>query len=277
MRCASARRRTGEAQPLTRLTRRCGAGDSRSVPFHWEIEFPEVFDRENPGFDAFVGNPPFAGRTHVYRGSLRRVIHRLAQDDPRRVARQADLVAHFFRRAISAAPARTAPFGLIATNTIGQGDTRSAGCAGSASTGGPSTRPQSDVKWPGQAAVVVSVVARCKGSREIERDVSTAERVASINRLSASMQSRERRPEPLRRTPEQELSLGSKVLGMGFTFDDDDENSQTGSRSRIDAMKSYRQRPAERRDESSPYIGGEEVNDVADAMRTIDTSSISVR
>ena len=29
------------------------------APFHWEVEFPEVFDRENPGFDAFVGNPPF--------------------------------------------------------------------------------------------------------------------------------------------------------------------------------------------------------------------------
>ena len=27
--------------------------------FHWEIEFPEVFTRPKPGFDAFVGNPPF--------------------------------------------------------------------------------------------------------------------------------------------------------------------------------------------------------------------------
>ena len=34
-------------------------GTHAIVPFHWEIEFPEVFDRENPGFDAFVGNPPF--------------------------------------------------------------------------------------------------------------------------------------------------------------------------------------------------------------------------
>jgi hypothetical protein len=30
------------------------------TPFHWEIEFPEVFARENGGFDAIVGNPPFA-------------------------------------------------------------------------------------------------------------------------------------------------------------------------------------------------------------------------
>ena len=35
------------------------------APFHWEIEFPEVFERENPGFDAIVGNPPFLGGTQI--------------------------------------------------------------------------------------------------------------------------------------------------------------------------------------------------------------------
>ena len=55
-------------------------------PFHWEIEFPEVFDRKNPGFDALVGNPPFAGKNTCdgHRGR----VSRLADDDPRRVARQ---------------------------------------------------------------------------------------------------------------------------------------------------------------------------------------------
>ena len=37
-------------------------GERAVVPLHWEIEFPEVFGRENPGFDAMVGNPPFAGK-----------------------------------------------------------------------------------------------------------------------------------------------------------------------------------------------------------------------
>jgi len=27
--------------------------------FHWELEFPRVFLRENPGFDAIIGNPPW--------------------------------------------------------------------------------------------------------------------------------------------------------------------------------------------------------------------------
>ena len=33
--------------------------------FHWEIEFPEVFSRDNPGFDAYVGNPPFLGGKRI--------------------------------------------------------------------------------------------------------------------------------------------------------------------------------------------------------------------
>ena len=39
--------------------------DPPFAPFHSEIEFPEVFERETsapPGFDALVGNPPFAGK-----------------------------------------------------------------------------------------------------------------------------------------------------------------------------------------------------------------------
>ena len=50
---------------------RCGTSSAASLrnpashPFHWEIEFPEVFDREDPGFDAFVGNPPFLGRNSI--------------------------------------------------------------------------------------------------------------------------------------------------------------------------------------------------------------------
>ena len=91
-------------------------------PFHWEIEFPEVFDRENGGFDAFVGNPPFAGKntmsTEHADGYLDwlKTIHEESHGN-------ADLVAHFFRRAFDLLRPGGA-FGLIATNTIGQGDTR---------------------------------------------------------------------------------------------------------------------------------------------------------
>ena len=56
---------------------------ARSRPFHWPLEFPEVFDRPNGGFDAIVGNPPFAGKNTHHReppGAL----PRLAEDPARR-------------------------------------------------------------------------------------------------------------------------------------------------------------------------------------------------
>jgi len=33
--------------------------DARVRPFDWHSAFPQVFDREKPGFDAIVGNPPY--------------------------------------------------------------------------------------------------------------------------------------------------------------------------------------------------------------------------
>lgn len=41
-------------------------GEHPIPPFHWEIEFPEVLSRENSGFDAFVGNPPFVGGARIW-------------------------------------------------------------------------------------------------------------------------------------------------------------------------------------------------------------------
>jgi len=93
-------------------------------PFHWALEFPEVFVRK--GFDAFIGNPPFQGGQKItgvlgtdYRDYL--VEHIGAG---RRGS--ADLCAYFFLRAH--ALLRTGGHaGLIATNTIAQGDTREVG------------------------------------------------------------------------------------------------------------------------------------------------------
>ena len=94
-------------------------------PFHWEIEFPEVFSRDNPGFDAIVGNPPFAGKNTISAASGPRYLPWL-QTLHEGAHGNADLVAHFFRRAFGLLREEGA-FGLIATNTIGQGDTRATG------------------------------------------------------------------------------------------------------------------------------------------------------
>ena len=95
------------------------------APFHWQIEFPEVFERENPGFDGFVGNPPFAGKNALAASNIDgyprwlKTLHEQSHGN-------ADLVAHFYRRTFNLLRDGGA-FGLIATNTIAQGDTRSSG------------------------------------------------------------------------------------------------------------------------------------------------------
>ena len=53
--------------------------------------------------------------------------------------------------------------GLVATNTIAQGDTRSSGLRWICERGGEIYRATKRVKWPGDAAVVVSVLHIVKG------------------------------------------------------------------------------------------------------------------
>ena len=134
------------------------------APFHWEIEFPEVFDRENPGFDAFVGNPPFAGKNTLVAGNPRRLSSTGSSTIHEGAHGNADLVAHFFRRAFdllrdggTLRPDRHEHDRARATRA------RPA-CAGSARTAARSIAARRRVKWPGLAAVVVSVVHVTKGA-----------------------------------------------------------------------------------------------------------------
>ena len=126
-------------------------------PFHWEIEFPEVFARENPGFDAVVGNPPFAGKNTVILGSGPQYIPWL-QNVHDGAHGNADLIAHFFRRTFDLLRYGGA-FGLIATNTVGQGDTRQSGLASILKDGGTILRATKRFQWPNEGtSVIVSIV-----------------------------------------------------------------------------------------------------------------------
>ena len=132
------------------------AGTNTVLPFSWELEFPEVFERENPGFDAIVGNPPFAGKNTTINAHPEGYLDWLKVVNPESHG-NADLVAHFFRRAFTLIR-NGGTFGLIATNTIAQGDTRSTGLRFICNNGGMIYNATRRYKWPGLAAVVVSLV-----------------------------------------------------------------------------------------------------------------------
>lgn len=70
----------------------------------------------------------------------------------------ADLCAAFYRRAFSLLKPG-GRMGMVATNTIGQGDTRESGLAVILRQGGAITFAKRFVKWPGEANVEVNLVA----------------------------------------------------------------------------------------------------------------------
>ena len=149
----------GKAEAKVRSLREQGPHPVQ--PFHWELEFPEVFVRANPGFDAFVGNPPYAGKNTMIGGNRAGYVEWLKTLHVQSHG-NADLVAHFFRRAFSLLrPSGT--FGLITTNTISQGDTRESGLRWICTNGGTIYEASRRTKWPGTAAVVVSVVWVIRG------------------------------------------------------------------------------------------------------------------
>ena len=138
-----------------------GSGFSRTdsaapLTFHWEIEFPEVFTRTNPGFDAFVGNPPFAGVTQLAQ-SVGPHHTEWLRTQFTGTHGKCDLVAFFFRRVYQGCRVK-GTIGLIATKTIAQGDTRTSGLAWLVANGALIYEADKRIPWPGTAAVIVSRV-----------------------------------------------------------------------------------------------------------------------
>lgn len=91
-------------------------------PFHWAVDFPEIFAQRN-GFDAIVGNPPYMGGQKIsghfgdsYRSYL---IEHIASG--RRGS--ADLCAYFVLRAWNLIGGASY-IGVVATSSMAEGDTR---------------------------------------------------------------------------------------------------------------------------------------------------------
>ena len=190
----------------------------------------------------------------------------------------ADLVAHFFRRAFDLVRAG-GTFGLIATNTIAQGDTRSSGLRWVCEHGGEIYRATKRYQWPGEAAVVVSVLHVAKtgevrdertGSRNVEAADSEDRHATGrfperrvldgtkVDAITAFLFHRGGHADPVRLRANAGKSFqGSIVLGMGFTFDDTDKK---GVASPLAEMNRLIEADPRNHEVIFPYIGGEEVN-----------------
>lgn len=222
------------------------------TPLHWNRAFPEVFSRPRPGFDAIIGNPPFLGGKRIsstFGGAYRDWLAALHPAS----SRNTDLVAHFFRRAFHLIR-EGGTVGFIATNTIAQGDTRTGGLRWICENGGEIYEARRWVKWPGQAAVTVSLVHLVKGAatgrpRLDDREVA---RISAFLRPGACDDA----PPALADNAGKSF-IGLFLRGMGFTFDDRSRRDDASPVAEMHRLLAINPRG---REVVLPYIGGDEVN-----------------
>jgi hypothetical protein len=225
--------------------------DPPLAPFHWQIEFPEVFERHGPGFDVIVGNPPFLGgrRTTTVLGETYRDWLALTPES----SSNADICSYFFRRAFDFLRPGGA-LGFVATNTIAQGDTRASGLRWICNHGGEIFCANRRRKWPGSAAVVVSIVHVMRGSSG--RPALLDGRPVDI--ITAFLFHRGSSDDPRTLAANAGLSFqGSIVLGAGFIFDDSDQDGLANPLAEMQRLLAEDPRNAQR---IFPYLGGEELN-----------------
>jgi hypothetical protein len=222
-------------------------------PFHWEIEFPEVFAREQGGFDAIVGNPPFLGGKSISTNFGNCYSYWLEQIHPGGT-RSADIVAHFIRRAFGLL-SQVGSFGLVATKTIRQGDTRETGLAPILAAGGHIRRVLRRLKWPGEASVMVSII-------HVSRKMMTTKPSLdgrSVRRISAYLVEGDMDTTPSGLAENwRKAFVGSYILGMGFTFDEN--AAASGESESLQAMSDLIKKDPRNNERIFPYLGGEEVN-----------------
>jgi hypothetical protein len=222
--------------------------DEASAPWerqclHWPLAFPEVFlGSGRRRFDVIVGNPPFLGGTKISEALGQAYRQHLSQSVAGRPTNRADLVAFFLLRAADVGRR----FGLLATNTVSQGDTREVGLSvlidernwvvTSASKSSP---------WPGDATLEIAKLWMQADTWGTTVTLD-GQRVARINSLLESARRSTGQPKRL-------------VANIGKCFLGDQLNSLGFVISAQEADDLIRIEP-DAGDIVRPYLSGEDLN-----------------
>jgi hypothetical protein len=214
-------------------------------PFHWLLEFPEVFlEGETKGFDAIVGNPPFQGGQKItgtlgtdYRNFL---VEYLANGQ----RGSADLCAYFFLRAVQLVADKHL-YGFIATSAILEGDTREVCLDKLVQRQNTIIQATSVRVWPGTANVTYASVCVYKGLWEGQFLIEN-EPVAGITSFLTTASRATGKPHTLISNSDKSFN-GSKIYGPGFVLNHKEVHSLIEKDSR-------------NKDVILPYLVGEELN-----------------
>ena len=225
----------------------------RWKPLHWILAVPDVMERG--GFDAIIGNPPFLGDQKITSAIGTNTRDWLVQTVAGGKRGRADLVAFFFLRAFSLLTPE-GNLGLIATNTVAQGDTREVGLDQLVADGFTITRAIQSRSWPVASANLE--YAAVWGTRD--QIASTVPRVADdvpVQQISTLL-------EPTGRVGGQPSQLienagigfqGCFVLGMGFILEPEEAQAWIKEDSRNAEVL-------------FPYLNGEDLNSQPDTSAT---------
>ena len=187
---------------------------SRYRFFHWALEFPEVLSQG--GFDVVLSNPPFLGGLKISGNFGDKYRHYMTTLYPP-FGNRSDLCALFYRRAFDILKP-SGNLGMVATNTIGQGDTRESGLAVIIKEGGRINFARRFIKWEGVANVEVNLIGICKGGwpGDFCLDGRRVEMISS--RLDTDP---EAEPRLLRQNGSKAFQ-GDIVRGIGFVINPDE-------------------------------------------------------
>ena len=129
-------------------------GEHPIEPFHWEIEFPEVFGQKEAGFDCIVGNPPFLGGKRISSAYGDAYTSFLSTYWPETTS-NVDLSGYFHLRSMCIL-ANLGSYGLIATERLLVGESKTH-CLNYISKQGVFFQVVPRMEWPGEASVVICV------------------------------------------------------------------------------------------------------------------------
>jgi hypothetical protein len=197
------------------------AGIVKREPFHWPLEFPELFtDTTNPGFDAIIGNPPFLGGQKISGTLGDDYLNWLQRWDGNDVKGSADLSARFVLRA-NRLLSKRGQLGYVTTNTLVEGATLRVGLEQMSLTirAGRSQHP-----WPTSSAGlnIVELWASFTALSDNATRWLDGEEVPAIGSDLQPYGHVRGRPDRLREN-ERLTFQGSNVVGSGFTLTSDEK------------------------------------------------------
>jgi hypothetical protein len=200
----------------TNLDKPRPTGTVEREPFHWPLEFPEIFaDTPSPGFDAIIGNPPFLGGQKISGKYGDDYINYLQRWDGNDVKGSCDLAGRFVLRT-SRLLSKRGQIGYVTVKTLIEGSTLQVGLEQASFTirAGRSPHP-----WPTKSANL-QIIEFWASQIPVSRNsvyLLDGEEVPTIGRDLQSYGRIKGRPQHLKEN-ESVAFIGSYVLGLGFVL-----------------------------------------------------------